>query len=69
MFLQLSKTRSSKFTIGSKHAKVCIKSSPKKILFQKQSLLNIRIQKDIKNLFKLHFEIIEYFIEFIVSCT
>jgi len=37
--------------------------------FKKKSRSNIHIQKDIKNLFKLHFEIVEHFIKFIVSWT
>jgi hypothetical protein len=32
----------------------------KKTLFQKQFLSNIKIRKDIKNLFKLHFKTIEH---------
>ncbi len=31
--------------------------------------MHINIKKDIKNLFKFHFEIKKHFIEFIVSCT
>jgi hypothetical protein len=45
----------------------------KKVVLQKIYLKNnlfstLTLKKDIKNLFKLHFEIIEHFIEFIVSC-
>jgi hypothetical protein len=40
-----------------------------KNLISKKSLFDINLKKDIKNLFKLHFEIVEHFIEFIVSCT
>jgi hypothetical protein len=54
---------------GSKHDKVLQKNRPKKFRFQKQSLFNINVGKNIKNLFKLHFEIIEHFIEFIISYT
>jgi hypothetical protein len=54
---------------GSKHDKVYQKINPLKFLFQKQFYFNIHIQKDIKNLFKLHFEIIKLFIEFLVSWT
>jgi hypothetical protein len=43
------------------------KKSFKKINLKKNSTLTLK--KDIKTLFKLHFEIIEHFIEFIVSCT
>ncbi len=44
-----------------------------KVVLQKIYLKNnlfstLTLKKDIKNLFKLHFEIIEHFIEFIVSC-
>jgi hypothetical protein len=40
------------------------------IFFPKNSLFpTLTLKEDIKNLFKLHFEIIEHFIEFIVSCT
>jgi hypothetical protein len=55
--------------LGSKHSKVCQKSSPKIFLIQKQSLFNINIKKDIKNLLILHFEIMEHFIEFNLMCT
>jgi len=54
---------------GFKHDKVCLKSSPRKFLISKKSLFNIHIQKDITNLFKLHFEIIDHFTKFIVSWT
>jgi hypothetical protein len=49
-----------------------IKYTKKVVLWEfnfKNTLFNIHIQKDIWNLFKLHFEIIELFIEFIVSWT
>jgi hypothetical protein len=39
------------------------KSSPKKVKFQKQSLFNNQIE--LKNLFKLYFEIIEHFIHWV----
>jgi hypothetical protein len=47
---------------------------PKKIVLQKFNFKNnifstLTLKKDIKNLFKLHFEIMEHFIEFIVSST
>jgi len=53
--------------LGPNMIKYAKKSNLKKIYFQKQFLFNIHIQKDIKNLFKIHFEIIKHFIEFIVS--
>jgi hypothetical protein len=43
------------------------KNSPKNFNFKKNVLFNINILKVIKSHFKLHFEIIEHFIEFIVS--
>jgi hypothetical protein len=33
------------------------------------TFFNININKNMKNLFKFHFEIMEHFIEFILSCT
>ncbi len=37
-----------KRVLGSKHDKICQKSSPKKIQLKKQFVLDIHIQKDIK---------------------
>jgi hypothetical protein len=45
------------------------KNSPTKILFQKNIFSTLTLKIYIKNLFKLHFEIMEHFIEFNVSCT
>jgi hypothetical protein len=53
----------------SKHDKICQKSSHKKFNLENSLFSTLTLKKILKNLFKLHLEIIEHFVEFIVSCT